>query len=252
MYVDPEHANRDKGMRVDPGHANRGSWVLELIERESGRLNALKERINEEHRLCEEAVGAALEHAINAGEGLTQMKARTSYGMWGAWLRENFEGSERTAQAYMRLHRRREEIRNGAADLSIRGALSSLSTPKPKVPERESASAGTTSVVGSPARLEPTKRFLGMVESSAANRSTDGATENSDAADAGDKTALDVYAGHGELPGESVAVRIKRVSDAVFLVEFSNGKSEPVSRGYLLSAGFKKCECCSGFGLVKE
>jgi hypothetical protein len=108
------------------------SDVVQWIRGESQVREALKERINEEHRRCEETVGAALEHAIRAGEGLVQMKERVSHGEWRAWLREHFEGSERTAQAYMRLYQRRAEIRNGAADLSIRGALSSLSTPKPQ------------------------------------------------------------------------------------------------------------------------
>lgn len=108
------------------------SEIAQSIIEEGKRLDALKTRINEEHRQCEEAVGEALKHAINAGEGLAQMKERVPHGTWGRWLRENFEGSERTAQAYVRLYRRRDEIRNGAADLSIRGALSSLSTPKPK------------------------------------------------------------------------------------------------------------------------
>jgi DUF3102 family protein len=108
------------------------SEIVQTIIAKSARLDALKQRINEEHRRCEEAVGSALEHAINAGEGLVQMKDNLSHGTWGRWLRENFEGSECTAQAYMRLYRRRDEIRNGAADLSIRGALSSLSVPKPE------------------------------------------------------------------------------------------------------------------------
>lgn len=108
------------------------SEIVQNIIAKGAQLDALKQRINEEHRRCEEAVGSALEHAINAGEGLVQMKDNLSHGTWGRWLRENFEGSERTAQAYMRLYRRRDEIRNGAADLSIRGALSSLSVPKPE------------------------------------------------------------------------------------------------------------------------
>ena len=90
----------------------------------------LASRINEEHRRCEDAVGAARGHAVNAGELLTKAKAATRHGSWGAWLEENFEGSERTAQAYMRVYRRRDEIRNGAAGLSLRGALKALASPK--------------------------------------------------------------------------------------------------------------------------
>ena len=39
------------------------------------RLDGLANRINEEHRRCEGAVGAALEHAMNAGDLLTEAKA---------------------------------------------------------------------------------------------------------------------------------------------------------------------------------
>jgi hypothetical protein len=97
------------------------------IEKSLGRL---AERINAEHLACETAVNSALTHAMNAGQMLSEAKEGVPHGSWSAWLTENFEGSERTAQAYMRLHRRRDEIRNGAADLSLRGALQELSEPK--------------------------------------------------------------------------------------------------------------------------
>jgi hypothetical protein len=93
-------------------------------------LTTLVDEVNAEHRACENAVGAALGHAINAGELLTEAKAGVQHGSWGTWLAEKFEGSERTAQAYMKVYRRRDEIRNGAADLSLRGALKELEAPK--------------------------------------------------------------------------------------------------------------------------
>ena len=94
------------------------------------RIGKLAEEINAEHRACETAANAALTHAISAGELLTEAKGRLPHGAFGPWLAENFEGSERTGQAYMRLYQRRDEIRNGAADLSIRGALAELTAPK--------------------------------------------------------------------------------------------------------------------------
>jgi hypothetical protein len=100
------------------------------IEKRTAEGTTLGDRVNAEHRACEEAVGAALGHAINAGELLTEAKAGVAHGSWGAWLAENFEGSERTAQAYMKVYRRRDEIRNGAADLSLRGALKELEAKK--------------------------------------------------------------------------------------------------------------------------
>ncbi len=102
---------------------------IEVANNHAGELEALASRINAEHRACEQAVGAALSHAINAGELLTEAKAGVPHGSWGAWLKANFEGSERTAQAYMKVYRRRDEIRNGAADLSLGGALRELSAP---------------------------------------------------------------------------------------------------------------------------
>ncbi|MDP9480097.1 MAG: DUF3102 domain-containing protein, partial [Actinomycetota bacterium] len=101
----------------------------EVANKPAGTLQVIASRINEEHRACEKAVGAALGHAINAGELLTKAKEGVPHGSWGAWLADNFEGSERTAQAYMKVYRRRDEIRNGAADLSLRGALRELSAP---------------------------------------------------------------------------------------------------------------------------
>lgn len=94
------------------------------------RFSGLADKINAEHRACEAAAGTALEHAIRAGEMLAEVRADLPHGSWGSWIGANFGGSARTAQAYMRLYRRRGEIRNGAADLSVRGALAALSAPK--------------------------------------------------------------------------------------------------------------------------
>ncbi len=97
------------------------------------RLGALAERINEKHRACEEAVGTALEHAIGAGELLTEAKASVLHGSWGSWLAGNFAGSDRTARAYMRVYARRDELeakRQSSASFSLDGALKALSTPK--------------------------------------------------------------------------------------------------------------------------
>ncbi len=65
-------------------------------------LETLAERINAEHRACEEAATTALSHAMNAGDLLAGAKARLPHGGFGAWLEENFAGSGRTARAYMR------------------------------------------------------------------------------------------------------------------------------------------------------
>jgi hypothetical protein len=110
--------------------------VSEIEAKNAGGLNleTLADRINEEHRRCEEALKEGLRHALRAGELLIEAKSRCAHGTWGAWLAENFEGSERTAQAYMKVAREMPQL-DGAkaqrvADLSLRGALKELAPPK--------------------------------------------------------------------------------------------------------------------------
>jgi hypothetical protein len=103
---------------------------LSEIERS---LSTLAESINREHRRCEEAVNSALEHALNAGELLLEAKDKASHGTWQTWLEANFEGSVRTAQAYMRVAARRDEVEatkaQSSAPLSLDAALRGLSAP---------------------------------------------------------------------------------------------------------------------------
>ena len=97
-------------------------------------LDGLAKRINEEHRRCEGAVNAALEHAMNAGDLLLEAKASAPHGSWQGWLADHFDGSVRTAQAYMRVAARRDEVEatkaQSSAPLSLDGALRALSAPK--------------------------------------------------------------------------------------------------------------------------
>ena len=97
-------------------------------------LTDLAELANREHRACETALQAGLQHALNAGQALTEAKAQCPHGEWLPWLQEHFEGSERTAQAYMRVARewpalQADQKRNGVADLSYREALKALAEP---------------------------------------------------------------------------------------------------------------------------
>ena len=63
---------------------------------------------------------------------LIKAKATVPHGQWLPWLRQNITFSERTAQGYMRIAQRssRLQIRNGVADLSVRGALKELATTR--------------------------------------------------------------------------------------------------------------------------
>lgn len=108
-------------------NSSRGTQV------ETRKPHVLAEDINEQHRLCEAAVGTALSHAMEAGSLLQEAKAGVKHGEWGTWLAENFEGSDRTARAYMRVHANRDEIeekRQSSTVLSLDGALDSIAAPK--------------------------------------------------------------------------------------------------------------------------
>lgn len=72
---------------------------------------------------------SAVGHAISAGELLIAQKAELAHGEWLPWLEANFNGSERTAQNYMRLARDPQRV----ADLpSVREAVAMLAGPKDK------------------------------------------------------------------------------------------------------------------------
>lgn len=79
-----------------------------LFDRD-GRPLTLAERINTEHRACALAAGRAFEHAIRCGGLLRQAKVGVKHGEWLGWLAQHFEGSPRTARAYMKLSRERDE-----------------------------------------------------------------------------------------------------------------------------------------------
>jgi Protein of unknown function (DUF3102) len=122
----------------------RGGSMNNGVQRsEAAELDRLAERINEEHRQCEAAFTNGLQHAIRAGELLEEVKGTLEHGSWLPWLKENFTGSVRTAQAYMRVARRRGDFdtlggfdnqgnAQRAARLSLRDTLSALAEPTAK------------------------------------------------------------------------------------------------------------------------
>jgi hypothetical protein len=94
-------------------------------------LDALAQEINAEHRAFYGSLRATFEHGVRAGELLSAAKTLVPHGQWTEWLMENFEGAPRTAQEYMRLFNKRDEIESktrNSADLSISGALKSISS----------------------------------------------------------------------------------------------------------------------------
>jgi phage N-6-adenine-methyltransferase len=66
-------------------------------------LDELADVANEEHLQCVAAMGSVLEHAIKAGDALALAKAQLKHGEWLQWLGANFNASQVTASAYMRV-----------------------------------------------------------------------------------------------------------------------------------------------------
>lgn len=82
-----------------------------MTEIEKGRLDELAEEIIAEHHAFVGTFRKAVEHGIRARGLLTEAKGNREHGIWLPWLKENFKGAARTAQAYMRLYDHRDEIR---------------------------------------------------------------------------------------------------------------------------------------------
>lgn len=86
----------------------------------------LADRINALHHEAEAHKMQAILKARAAGELLLEAKDTVKHGEWGDWLEVNFEGSGRTARAYMRIAGRWELLEakwQSTANLSIAEAL---------------------------------------------------------------------------------------------------------------------------------
>jgi hypothetical protein len=137
-------------------------------------LAKLAARINAEHHQAETARRAGLQHAKNAGELLIKAKEQCRYGEWLPWLRANVELSERTAQAYMQIAKRWEELEAKAqrvADLPYRDGLKLLADPAPASP-LEVLQAATTLFKEASAALKAGDASLGDEQAAAAEQTT--------------------------------------------------------------------------------
>ena len=89
-------------------------------------LDALAERINNGHQAYLATARKALEHALDAGATLHEVKTGLPHGEWLPWLKANCPGiSERSAQRYIRLAMNRDRLREKSAtvaDLTLREA----------------------------------------------------------------------------------------------------------------------------------
>ena len=105
----------------------------EVKTRPQSLTTTLPDQINAEHLACMQAAGKALEHAMRCGDLLMEAKAGCQHGDWQGWLAEHFEGSDRTARAYMQLADNRELLeskRQGPAVLGVEKALKMIAGPK--------------------------------------------------------------------------------------------------------------------------
>jgi hypothetical protein len=101
-------------------------------------LPALAEQANRYHNRAQELTSGALEVAWLAGHALLDAKRQCRHGEWLGWLADNFEGSERTAQAYIRLASNTQHVADLDCEQSLRDALNALCKPRPPKPEPES------------------------------------------------------------------------------------------------------------------
>ena len=95
-------------------------------------LADLGTEINDSHAQAILHAGEAMNHALRCGDLLIKAKGTVQHGNWLPWLRQNIAFSDRTAQGYMRIAQRgsRLQIRNGGADMSVRGVLQELASPR--------------------------------------------------------------------------------------------------------------------------
>lgn len=95
-------------------------------------LADLGTEINDSHAQAILHAGQAMNHALRCGDLLIKAKGTVQHGRWLPWLRQNIAFSERTAQGYMRIAQRYSSLqkRDSVADLSVRGVLKEIATPR--------------------------------------------------------------------------------------------------------------------------
>ena len=93
----------------------------------------LASKIREAHAQVHKHAENMIQHAFAAGSALIEAKLAVPHGDWLAWLRQNCELSDRTAQSYMRLAKAQPLLEGDpqrVADLSLRAAIAHLRKPK--------------------------------------------------------------------------------------------------------------------------
>ena len=89
-------------------------------------LLALAATANEAYADARRHIGAACNQALEGGRALLAAKKKISHGEWDNWLRDNFQGSARTARAWMQGARKAAQAGSGktaALPISLRALL---------------------------------------------------------------------------------------------------------------------------------
>lgn len=89
--------------------------------------------INQEHQSVVEALEKGLDHALKAGEYLSQAKKLVGHGKWAEWVEKNCEFSYRTARSYIRVYNKRDRLPK-REEISYRRALLMLRADPTKKP----------------------------------------------------------------------------------------------------------------------
>ena len=100
---------------------NREVPMTTAVTTEHGQLSDLAVKANEEHARCRATAGSAIEHARECGLLLIQAKSLCPHGKWQQWLADNFRGSRRSAQVYVRVAKRWSEITDKGAGSALFG-----------------------------------------------------------------------------------------------------------------------------------
>jgi ParB family chromosome partitioning protein len=129
-------------------------------------LETLAAQINDEHRQAEAKLNTGLQHARHAGELLLQAKSLCQHGAWLPWLEANFDGSDRTARAYMRVAQQWPRVEakwQRAANLSIRDAMRLIAPPETPVPHI-TRNSGEYEWYTPPKYVEAARKVLGAID----------------------------------------------------------------------------------------
>lgn len=100
--------------------------VAKTPEQELDRIAA---QLREEVVEAERHYRTALQHAIRAGELLTEARALAPSGTWSTWLAVNFDGGAATAATYMRLAKHATEVEHAQ---TITAAVAMLAPTEPR------------------------------------------------------------------------------------------------------------------------